>query len=209
MAKNKTPIKIGEKVLFITVGIFFVMAVIGFGVMEYARHHMKKPMFAINTDYHFSDEAKQGMQFFFRKGNCTDCHRALNSGTNMGPNMDLDGVGTKHAEAWLYNFMRFPERNYGFPTLDHGVGKAASYVALMDAKQLHAIAAFLSSLKARSGSAVSPVPPSSEAPFIDSMVRKFAPESWKTGQFKDMRKDKRVANQHKASAQTSAPGEMK
>jgi len=209
MAKNKEPLKIGEKVLFITVGIFFVLAVIGFGIMEYTRHHMDKPMFQVNTAYHFSDEAKRGMDFFFREGNCTDCHRALNSGTNMGPNMDLDGVGSKHNEAWLYDFMRMPNRTYKEPTLDHGPGKAASYVALMDAKKLHAIAAFLSSLQARSGSTVSPVPPSDASPFIDSMVRKFAPESWKSGKYKDMRKDKRVANQHDASGQTATQGGVK
>ena len=117
MAKDKAPIKLGEKVLFIAVGIFFVMAVLGFGALEYARHHMHKPMFPVTVHYTFSAEAKRGMDFFFR-GNCTDCHRALNSGTNMGPNMDLDGIGTKHSEAWLYNFMRMPERNYGYETLD-------------------------------------------------------------------------------------------
>jgi len=209
MTKKKQTIKLGEKVLFITVGIFIVLAVIGFGIMEYMRHHMDKAMFPVTTDYHFSAEAKQGMDFFFREGNCTDCHRALNSGTNMGPNMDLDGVGTKHTEAWLYNFMRMPERNYGYQTLDHGVGKAASYVAMMDAKKLHAIAAFLSSLKATSGSPASPIPPKDRSPFVDSMVKKFAPESWKHGKYKDMRNDKRVADQNGASGQTSTQGKMK
>jgi len=209
-SKPSSPVKTGERVIFIVTAIFLVLAIIGFGAMEYVRHHMDKPMFPVNVAYHFSDEAKQGMEFFFRKGNCTDCHRALNSGTNMGPGSDLDGMGSKHDAAWIYNFMRMPEQTYTRgATLDHGPGKAAAYVATMDAKELHAIAAFLSSLKARSGSTVSPVPPSDKSPFIDSMVRKFAPASWKTGQFKDMRKDKRVANQHGASARTSTPGEVK
>jgi len=197
MVKSKAPLKLGEKVLFIAVGIFFAMAVLGFGVLEYARHKMDKPMFAVTVHYVFSSEAKRGMDFFF-KGNCTDCHRALNSGTNMGPNMDLDGVGTKHSEAWLYDFMRNPERDYGYKTLDHGPGKAASYVALMKPEKLHAIAAFLSTLRAASGSPVSPIPPKERSPFIDSMVKSFAPASWKNGQFKDMRRDKRVENKSKA-----------
>ncbi len=202
MAKSKAPIKLGEKVLFIAVGIFFVMAVLGFGTLEYARHRMNKPMFPVTVHYTFSAKAKRGMEFFF-KGNCTDCHRALNSGTNMGPNMDLDGVGTKHSEAWLYNFMRMPERNYGYTTLDHGAGKAASYVALMKPEKLHAIAAFLSALKASSGSPVSPIPPAERSPFIDSMVKSFAPESWKNGKFKDMRRDKRVSDQNGIPGQAS------
>lgn len=198
MSKH-SPVKIGERVIFIVTAIFIVLAVIAFGGMEYIRHQSDKPMFSVTADYHFNDEAKRGMVFFFRDGNCTACHRALNSGTNMGPGVDLDGEGSKRSAAWIYDFMRTPEQIYARTyargrTLDHGPGKAAAYVAKMKPQQLHAIAEFLSSLKVASGSTISPVPPSSRAPFIDSMVRKFAPDSWKTGEYKDMRKDERVVD---------------
>ena len=204
MAKKIQHMKTGEKLLFIITAVFITLAVIAFVAMEYIRHHSDKPMFAINTNYQFSTEAKRGMDLFFRRGNCTDCHRALNSGTNMGPGSDLDGEGTKRSMVWLYDFLRMPEKTYHGPTLDHGPGKAASYVSIWPAKDLHAIAAFLSALQAKSGSTVSPVPPTERSPFVDSMVKKFAPGSWKKGGYKDMRKDSRVAGGH-----ASSPREMK
>jgi len=170
-SNQKSPVKSGERVIFIVTTIFIILAVIAFGGMEYVRHHSAKPMFSITTNYQFSPEAKRGMELFFRKGSCTDCHRALNSGTNMGPGTDLDGEGTKRGMAWIYNFLRMPEQTYNGQTLD----------------------AFLTALQAKSGSAVSPVPPSERSPFVDSMVKKFAPESWKTGKYKDMRDDSRVS----------------
>jgi len=192
-SNQKSPVKSGERVIFIVTTIFIILAVIAFGGMEYVRHHSAKPMFSITTNYQFSPEAKRGMELFFRKGSCTDCHRALNSGTNMGPGTDLDGEGTKRGMAWIYNFLRMPEQTYNGQTLDHGPGKAAAFVSDWKAVDLHAIAAFLTALQAKSGSAVSPVPPSERSPFVDSMVKKFAPESWKTGKYKDMRDDSRVS----------------
>jgi len=193
---KKPPVKAGERVIFIVTAIFLTLAIIAFGFMEYVRHHSNKPMFAVTTDYQFSPEAKHGMDLFFRRGNCTDCHRALNSGTNMGPGTDLDGEGTKRGMTWIYNFLRMPEKTYPGPTLDHGPGKAAAFVATWNAKDLHAVAAFLAALTAKSGSAVSPIPPSERSPFVDSMVKKFAPASWKTGKYKDMRKNPNVANKN-------------
>ncbi len=188
MSRRLPSVKIGERVIFIVTAIFLVLAVISFGIMEYIRHHSDKPMFASNTHYNFSKEGKNGMRLFFRKGNCTDCHRALRSGTNMGPGSDLDGEGSKHGAAWLYDFLRMPEKTYVGRTLDHGSGKAAAYVASYPAKDLHAIAIFLSELRADSGSTMSPVPPEGKSPFVDSMVKHFAPDKWKHGAYRDMRK---------------------
>ncbi|MDQ6959936.1 MAG: hypothetical protein Q9M27_02815 [Mariprofundaceae bacterium] len=193
MSKDSTPVKTGERVIFLVTIIFIAFCVVAFSIMEYVRRHSDKPMFAVTTDYKFSPEAKLGMDLFFRRGGCTDCHRALNSGTNMGPGVDLDGEGTKRGMTWIYAFLRMPEKTYNGPTLDHGPGKAASFVATWKAKDLHAVAVFLSALQAKSGSAVSPIPPTEISPFVDSMVKKFAPESWKNGRYKDMRKDPRVA----------------
>ena len=205
MSKHSTHLKIGERVIYIVTAIFITLCVVAFGIMEYVRHHSDKPMFAITTNYQFSAEAKRGMDLFFRKGSCTDCHRALNSGTNMGPGTDLDGEGTKRSMTWIYNFLRMPEKTYRGtshgPTLDHGPGKAASFVATWKAKDLHAIAAFLSALQAKSGSSVSPIPPTNRSPFVESMIKKFAPESWQTGRYKDMRKDSRVADEKSLTPQ--------
>jgi Cytochrome c len=181
-------VKMGEKVLFLVTAIFIGLAVVAFGIMEYIRHHTDHKMFPVYADYHFSAEGKHGMDDFFRKGNCTDCHRALNDGTNMGPGANLDGEGSRHDLTWIYNFLRLPEKTYDGPTLDHGVGKAAAYVANMPDKELHAMAVWLSELKVARGSVVSPDAPKGRNKFIDSMVSHFAPNSWKDGQYKDMRK---------------------
>lgn len=188
MSNNNPPVKTGERVIFIVTIVFLVLAVLGFGMLEYVRQHSDKPMFVENVHDHFSKEGGRGMHLFFRKGNCTDCHRALNSGTNMGAQVDLDGEGSKRSLTWIYNFLRMPEKTYHGPTLDHGPGKAAAYVAKFPPNELHAIAVFLSELRADSGSTVAPVPPSGRSPFIDSMVKSFAPKSWESGQYRDERK---------------------
>ena len=185
--KEQPPVKIGEKVVFLVTAIFIGLAVVAFGIMEYIRHHTDHKMFPVYTDYKFSAEGKHGMDLFFRKGNCTDCHRALNDGTNMGPGANLDGEGSRHDFTWIYGFLREPEKIYGGPTLDHGVGKAAAYVANIPDKDLHAIATWLSELQVKRGSVISPDAPKGTNPFIDSMVKHFAPQSWKDGDYRDMR----------------------
>lgn len=181
MTERTSPVKTGERVIFIVTIVFIIFAGIGFGVMEYVRLHTHKLMFPKLIHYNLTKEGDRGMQLFFRKGNCTDCHRALNSGTNMGPEITLDGEGSKRTVTWIYNFLREPEKYFGAPTLDHGPGKAAAYVENFPPDQLHAIAVFLSELKADQGSTVSPVPPKGRSPFIENMVKKFAPKSWQHG----------------------------
>jgi len=195
MSNQTSSVKTGERVIFIVTIIFIILCAIGFGIMEYVRQHSDKPMFALRVHDNFSQEGGRGMHLFFRKGNCTDCHRALNSGTNMGAQVDLDGEGSKRSLTWIYDFLREPEKIYGGPTLDHGAGKAAAYVQTFPPDELHAIAVFLSELKADSGSSVSPVAPKGHSPFIESMVKKFAPEGWKSGQYRDMRKSESGAKQ--------------
>jgi len=48
---------------------------------------------------------------------------------------------------------------------------------------------------------VSPIPPTNRSPFVESMIKKFAPESWQTGRYKDMRKDSRVADEKSLTPQ--------
>jgi hypothetical protein len=202
--KEQPPFKIGEKVMFLVTAIFIALAVLAFGLMEYIRHHSDHKMFPVYTDYHFSAEGKRGMDVFFRKGNCTDCHRALNDGTNMGPGALLDGEGSRRSFTWIYNFLREPEKTYGGPTLDHGVGKAAAYVADMSDKNLHAIATWLSELQTKRGSVISPYAPKGRNPFIDSMVSHFAPESWKDSGYKDMRHPNRPVDSNAAAADSGS-----
>ena len=197
--EEQPPLKIGEKVMFLVTAIFIALAVLAFGLMEYIRHHSDHKMFPVYTDYHFSAEGKRGMDDFFRKGNCTDCHRALNDGTNMGPGALLDGEGSRRSFTWIYNFLREPEKTYGGPTLDHGVGKAAAYVAGMSDTRLHAIATWLSELQTKRGSVISPYAPKGRNPFIDSMVSHFAPESWKDSGYKDMRHPNRPVDSNAAA----------
>jgi hypothetical protein len=121
----------------------------------------------------------------FRKSNCTDCHRAMNSGTNMG--LDLDGLGSSKTKDWLLAFLRDPENTYGTTTVDHGMApKAAAYVADMPAADLDDIATFISELKADRGSPAALQPPVGDSSFIDNMVRMWAPKDWKS-KYQDVR----------------------
>jgi len=188
MAKKKQPLKTGEKLLFIVSGGFVVLAVIAFIAMQVFMANSDKPLFAVKTTANLSAEGQQGSYLFRVKG-CTTCHRALRNGTNMGRTADLDGIGSRRTMQWMYAFLREPVRNYATTTLDHAPGqRSAAYVAEMPKQELHAIAVFLSELKSEQGSSSAPIPPKGESPFIDSMVKTFAPKEWK-GKYRDVRDD--------------------
>jgi len=188
MSDKKQPMKTGEKVLFAIFGAFVVFAMVAFGIMEYIRLHSDKPMFRQLTHYAFSDEGKKGAELF-RVRDCRSCHRALGSGTNMGQGADLDGIGSRRSLQWIYDFLRNPEKTYGARTIDHGAPpKEAAYVMSLPKAELHAMAVFLSELRADQGAATSPIPPKGESKFIDTMVNTFAPPEWKK-KYKDIRDD--------------------
>ncbi len=177
MSSKKQMLKTGEKVLFGIVGVFVVLAVIAYIILESVRMSSDKPMFETKTSYDFSEQGSIGSALF-RESRCTSCHRALRNGTNMG--LSLDGVGSLRTYDWLYNFLKNPEQTYGSTTLDHGEApKEAAYVARMPDDQLQAIARFISELKAEQGSASAPVPPDGRSEFIDNMVKTWAPKEWK------------------------------
>jgi len=176
--QDKPRFKQGEKVLFIMAGVFLLLATIGFIAMQIIGSKSDKPLFTVKTHYHFNAEGKRGSTLF-RKQGCTICHRALNEGTNMGRTANLDGIGSRYSVEWLYNFLRTPRKMYNETLFDHTPGQDAGFVEKMPAKDLHAIATFLSQLKADQGSTTSYVPPKGESPFIDSMVKTWAPKEWK------------------------------
>ncbi len=187
--KKNQPLKPGEKVLFLVAGAFVVVAVIAFIIMQIVIAKSDKPLFETKTHVKLSDEGKKG-SYYFRVNGCTTCHRALREGTNMGQTADLDGLGSRRSFAWIYGFLREPHKYYPASRLvDHAAGEhAAAYVARLPDEKLHAIATFLSELKADQGSAAAPIPPKGESPFIDSMVKTWAPEEWKK-KYKDVRDD--------------------
>jgi len=183
MAK-KQGFKTGEKVLFGIVGVFIFLAFIGYIALETVRMKSSEPMFQAKTKYDFNSEGARGSALF-RKADCTSCHKALRNGTNMG--LSLDGVGSARSFEWIYDFLRHPEATYGAKTIDHGPApKEAAYVAKMPEDQLHAIAVFISELKAEQGSSSAPVPPKGRSQFIDDMVRVWAPPEWKS-KYEDVR----------------------
>ena len=183
MAK-KQALKTGEKVLFGIVGVFIILASIGYIALESIRLNSEKPMFTVKTKYDFSPQGSLGSRLF-REARCTACHRALRNGTNMG--LSLDGVGSARSFDWIYNFLRDPEATYDAKTIDHGPSpKEASYVAELPDEQLHAIATFISELKADQGSSSAPVPPEGRSQFIDDMVKTWAPSEWKE-KYQDVR----------------------
>ena len=181
---SKQPLKTGEKVMLTIFGLFFVAAMIGYGVLETVRMKADKPIFTQRTHFDFSEEGKKGSELY-RVANCNSCHRAVRSGTSMG--LSLDGLGSKRSVAWIEGFLLNPEENYGAPTIDHGAPpKEAAYVMDMPEENLHLIAVFLSELKADPGSSVAKAPPPGRSPFIDTMIGNFAPESWKE-KYQDVR----------------------
>jgi cytochrome c553 len=183
MAKKQI-FKTGEKVLFGIVGVFIFLAFIGYVALETVRMKSSEPMFQVKTKYDFNSEGERGSKLF-RTSGCTSCHKALRNGTNMG--LSLDGVGSARSLKWIYDFLRDPEATYKAKTLDHGPApKEAAYVAKMPEDQLHAIAVFISELKAEQGSSSAPVPPKGRSQFIDDMVKVWAPPEWKD-KYKDVR----------------------
>ncbi|NOX43601.1 MAG: cytochrome c [Gammaproteobacteria bacterium] len=174
---KKSKLKTGEKVLFIFTGVFIVLAGIGYIILESVRLSADKPMFELKTHFNFNEEGRKGSAVF-RTSRCTSCHRAMNNGTNMG--LSLDGIGSKRTEQWILDFMLTPERMYEARTFDHGLApKEAAYVAKLPKENLLVIAAFLSQLRSEPGSSSAPVPPPGRSPFIDSMIKTWAPDEWK------------------------------
>jgi len=179
MPTNPQPLKPGEKILFTVAGVFVVFAIIAFIIMQFFIATSDKPIFEQKTHADFSAEGQKGSEYFRVEG-CTTCHRALRNGTNMGRTADLDGVGSRRTMEWMYAFLINPVDTYGSETIDHRPGlRAAAHVALLPKEKLHAIAVFLSELKSDQGSSSAPIPPKGESPFIDSMVKTWAPKEWK------------------------------
>jgi hypothetical protein len=184
MTKKKQALKSGEKILFSIVGVFVLLATIGYVVLEIYRLNKPEPLFEVKTHFNLSELGKQGSRLF-REARCTACHRAMRNGTNMG--LSLDGVGSARTLDWLMNFLSDPEKTYGAKTFDHGrAPKEAAYVARMPEDERYAIAVFLSELKSEQGSSSAPMPPEGRSEFIDSMVKIWAPQDWKE-KYEDIR----------------------
>lgn len=180
----KQYLKTGEKVLFGIVGVFIVLAMIAYVILETYRLSRDEPLFENKTNYTFSDKGAIGSAIF-RESQCTSCHRALRNGTNMG--LSLDGKGSSRSYEWIYKFLKNPEQTYGEVTIDHGAKpKEAAYVSEMPDEKLQAIAQFISELKSEQGSASAPVPPEGRSEFIDNMVKAWAPKEWQE-KYKDVR----------------------
>ena len=177
-------LKRGEKILFGIFALIGVFAVVSFIMLEIIRARMDKPMYPVHIHYDFSAEGLRG-SVIFRKAECTQCHRAIQNGTNAG--VDLDGIGSRRTLEYLRNFLKNPEATYAAKTIDHGPEpKAAAYVAKMPESDLDAMAVFLSELRADRGASVARAPVAGKSGFIDEMVKVWAPGNWKS-EFKDVR----------------------
>jgi hypothetical protein len=176
--------KKGEKILFGIIGFLVLITIVNFTVLESVRHNSDKPLFPILTHFDFSADGLHGYKLY-QQSNCYTCHRAVGSGTSMG--VSLDGLGSKHDAKYFYSFLKSPEQTYGAKTMDHGSPpKDASYVSTLPDADLHAMAVFLSELKAEQGSSSSFEPPSGKSSFIDAMLDMWAPDGWRS-QFTDVR----------------------
>ncbi|MDE2622060.1 MAG: cytochrome c [Betaproteobacteria bacterium] len=178
-------LKLGEKILFGIVALIFVFAGLSFVMLEVYRSHLGHPMYPTTTHFDFTPEGLHGSELFRDRG-CTSCHRAVRNGTNNGVN--LDGIGSRRSLAYLLSFLKKPEATYESKTLDHGLTKEAAYVAGLPDSELHAIAVFLSELKATQGSADARLPMPERSGFVDEMVKIWAPSTWKH-EYHDLRLD--------------------
>ncbi|MDH6524591.1 c-type cytochrome [Polynucleobacter sphagniphilus] len=176
-------LKLGEKIIFGIGILFLIAAILGYIGLEVHRANLNRPMYVNTTSFDFTAEGLRGSQLF-RSDNCSDCHRAVRNGTNHG--VSLDGVGSIRSEEYLYAFLKNPEATYGTKTEDHGPNKSAAYVSKLPPADLHAMAVFLSELKATQGSPDARLPMAERNGFVDEMVKLWAPDSWKTGH-KDLR----------------------
>jgi cytochrome c553 len=200
MSTNSQSLKPGEKILFTVAGVFVVFAIIAFIIMQFIIAKSDKPLFETKTHAALSAEGQKGSEYF-RVNGCTTCHRALRNGTNMGQTADLDGLGSRRSMEWIYAFLTDPVANYGAETMDHRPGqRSAAYVAEMPKEKLHAIAVFLSELKSDQGSSSAAVPPKGDSPFIDSMVKTWAPKEWKE-KYPDIRYKQQPADPAAGAAQ--------
>jgi len=199
MWKKWKALKTGEKVLFGVVTALILITIQNYAVIEWMRQSSDKPMYPVRTHYDFAGEGFHGSELF-RKNNCTSCHRAVGNGTNMG--LNLDGIGSRHDLTYILAFLHDPENTYGSKTVDHGPApKEAAYVSRIPEQDLHAIAVFLSQLKADRGAPAAQEPPSGKSSFIDAMLDMWAPDTWRMF-FTDVRSGK--AAKAEGSAQ---PGE--
>jgi cytochrome c553 len=181
-------LKFGEKMLFGIFGLLLLGAVVGYIALEIVRSRMTTPMFPV-VKYSFSPVGLRGSEVF-RKEGCTTCHRALRNGTNMS--LGLDGIGSKYSRDKILQFLKHPEETYPAQTLEHGPSpKLANYVEKLPDEDLQAVATFLSELKAAPGTSNARLPPEGRSDFIDAMVSRWAPESWKT-EYKDIRTEQKV-----------------
>lgn len=188
---SKNPLKLGEKILLMIFGVFFVSAIFVYIGLETVRLKSDTPVFEQLTHFDFSAEGSKGAGLY-QRANCNACHRALRAGTSMG--LSLDGIGSARSLEWLERFLANPEETYGAQTVDHGAQpKEAAYVANMPEEDRRLIAIFLSELRADPGSSVAKVPPPGDSPFIDRMLNIWAPDSWRE-QYQDIREIQPVEN---------------
>jgi len=174
--KKSQPLKPGEKILLIIFGVFFLLAMIAYVILESVRLNSEEPLFKQTTHFNFSEEGKLGSSLY-QKARCNSCHRALRMGTSMG--LSLDGIGSKRSVEWLEAFIANPEGTYEYKTLDHGPPpKEAAYAMRLPKEDRRLIAIFLSELRADAGSSVAKVPPPEHSEFIDGMVKAWAPKEW-------------------------------
>ncbi|MES1981551.1 MAG: cytochrome c [Pseudomonadota bacterium] len=181
-------LKFGEKMLFGIFALLLLGAVVGYIALEIVRSGMTKPMFPV-IKYNFSASGLRGSELF-RKEGCTTCHSAMRNGTNMS--LGLDGIGSKYSRDNILKFLKHPEETYPAKTLEHGPSpKLAWYVEQLPEEDLQAIASFLSELTAAPGSSSARLPPEGRSDFIDAMVSRWAPDSWKL-EYKDIRTEQKT-----------------
>jgi hypothetical protein len=168
-------LKVGEKVILIGVSGIVLLALTGL-LFQTVLRHSDQPLYPIRTHYEFAGEGFRGSELF-RLKNCTNCHKAVGNGTNMG--LELDGIGSRRDLAYLESFLRDPEATYAGHTVDHGPGREADYVARLPADEQRAIAIFLSQLKSDRGAATAKAPPEGKSTFIDAMLDLWAPDGWR------------------------------
>ena len=203
-------LKTGEKILFGGVVVLILVTISNYAILEVVRARTGRTMFPVRTHYDFAGEGFRGSELF-RVNNCTNCHKAVGNGTNMG--LNLDGMGSRHDLAYIERFLHDPEGTYPSRTVDHGLPpKEAAYVGRIPEADLHAIAVFLSQLKSDRGAASAEAPPPGRIGAVDAFFDMWVPDSWRLLGGADVRdtpeekKEGAAVAPAPASAPAAAPG---
>jgi L-cysteine S-thiosulfotransferase len=137
--------KRGEKAV-----LFLIALLVGAGMLRALlqsgdKHDHDIPFYSTATP----DLARNAMNLY-RKSGCKDCHTlwTMKDMLQSVPAPMLDGIGSLHNEAWLYNYLSSASPQSIIPSRLKQEYRMPSYASLSDGER-HVLAAYLASLRVK------------------------------------------------------------